>query len=292
MELVEPSVMLGLLNAFLGVSAAIFYGGSNLGFGILAILGVCMVQMCANLVDDYFDYKSGIDKETVKTRFSGGSAIVAKKKISAKSLLFMAAICATAAIAIGAYLSFYIPLIIPLVIVGGVITLFYANYITRIPFIAELSVMAAFLMAGIGSFIVTMGSPWKLPNALPVLIVGGLFGGVSLLVNEMPDRKIDKKFGRKSMSTLFLSDKKISRVFLFSQALVYLLAVYAVSSGFAPLRMLLLLFMLPVSYKVYIGIRDYKSAHSYERTMKLWALSSMVFLLVLALSYITAIVNL
>ena len=42
----------------------------------LALLGALLAHVSVNVLNDYFDYKSGIDLATQRTPFSGGSGIL------------------------------------------------------------------------------------------------------------------------------------------------------------------------------------------------------------------------
>ena len=64
-ETFEPTLLFGLLNSFLGIAAAAYYGHENFSLAVLVIVGVILAQIAVNLLNDYIDYKSGIDKETM-----------------------------------------------------------------------------------------------------------------------------------------------------------------------------------------------------------------------------------
>ena len=69
-------LILSVVLAFLGTSIAWYDGAFNPGYAILAFVGLLLTHISVNTLNDYFDYKSGIDLEVRRTPFSGGSGIL------------------------------------------------------------------------------------------------------------------------------------------------------------------------------------------------------------------------
>ena len=69
-------LLLSLVLAFLGTSIAWYDGYFHLGYAVLAFIGLLLAHISVNVLNDYFDYRSGIDLETRRTPFSGGSGIL------------------------------------------------------------------------------------------------------------------------------------------------------------------------------------------------------------------------
>ena len=78
-EVFEPTLFFGLLAALLGVAASWHYGTLKFSDGILAVIGIILAQIAVNLIDDYTDFSSGLDSDTEKTKFSGGSVLLGKE---------------------------------------------------------------------------------------------------------------------------------------------------------------------------------------------------------------------
>jgi 1,4-dihydroxy-2-naphthoate octaprenyltransferase len=286
MEILEPSLLLGLLSSFLGLSAAIRYGNANIFIGILSVAGVVLAQASANLIDDYIDYEDGIDRETIKTRFSGGSSLVAKGKVKSMSALFMGLACAVSAATIGAFVALSVPYVIPFIIMGAAIIVLYARYLTRIPFLAEPLVAVEFLFAAVGTFAVAHGSLAGTMHFLPIFVIGSMFGGIALLVNELPDRNVDRKYGRKTACIMLKTNGKMASYFLLWQMAIYAIAIASVASGVASAWFLALFALTPASYLVYRGMKEYRTPGSYERYMSIWAMSSVIFLSLMSAIYL------
>ena len=66
-------LLLSVVLAFLGTTIAWYDGDFHLGYAMLAFLGLLLCHISVNVLNDYFDYKSGIDLEAKRTPFSGGA---------------------------------------------------------------------------------------------------------------------------------------------------------------------------------------------------------------------------
>src|SRR4030042_4202682 len=70
-------LLLSVVLAFLGSAIAWDYDNVfHLGYALLAFFGLLLCHISVNVLNDYFDYTSGIDLEVRRTPFSGGSGIL------------------------------------------------------------------------------------------------------------------------------------------------------------------------------------------------------------------------
>ncbi|MFC1984813.1 hypothetical protein ACFLUW_00245, partial [Chloroflexota bacterium] len=65
-------LLLSVVLAFLGTCIAWYDGAFHLDYALLAFFGLLLAHISVNVLNDYFDYRSGIDLETKRTPFSGG----------------------------------------------------------------------------------------------------------------------------------------------------------------------------------------------------------------------------
>ena len=86
-EAVEPSLLMSFLLVSLGTAVAAREGFFNLAYYVLAIIGVTLTQNAVNVLNDYYDYKTGVDTATLKTPFSGGSKFLVSGQIRPNSAL-------------------------------------------------------------------------------------------------------------------------------------------------------------------------------------------------------------
>ena len=69
-------LILSVVLAFLGTSIAWYDGYFHLGYAVLAFVGLLLAHISVNLLNDYFDYRSGVDLEVKRTPFSGGGGML------------------------------------------------------------------------------------------------------------------------------------------------------------------------------------------------------------------------
>ena len=69
-----PFLILSPVCILLGAAAAYWSQGSiNMLYFLLAMIGGISAHICVNTLNEYFDYKSGLDSKTKRTPFSGVS---------------------------------------------------------------------------------------------------------------------------------------------------------------------------------------------------------------------------
>ena len=61
-----PFLPLSLILAFLGTCIAWYDGAFHLGHALLAFLGLLLAHISVDVLNEYFDYKSGVDLATQK----------------------------------------------------------------------------------------------------------------------------------------------------------------------------------------------------------------------------------
>ena len=292
-EIFEPSLLFGLLCALVGLSAAIYLDfTAGVVLGIVAIIGIVIAQIAVNLIDDYVDYKIGIDKETIKTKFSGGSSLVVDKKVSTNGILIIAIIALLISGVLGFYLLQFLNigvlyLVLILIVFGGISVIFYAKYFTHVPFFSEPFVTICFAVIGIGVYLVASNS---LTNVLWVFLLvcipSGLQVGVAMIANELPDRKADKKYGRRNIVIMLSSQKNYSGLYFIFQAIGYLLLGYGMVERFLPITFLILFALIPGMYLVGRGIENYKDPKTHEKVMGLNSIMAFLYIFLLSFAFL------
>src|SRR5215211_5592574 len=101
----RPKFLLSSLIASVnGIALASWkYSSFDLNYAILTIAGVFSLHASIDLLNDYWDYKRGIDKLTKRTGFSGGSGIIPENILSPQSVYKAAMLFLIIGITIGGY---------------------------------------------------------------------------------------------------------------------------------------------------------------------------------------------
>jgi len=253
----RPSfLLLPVVVAFLGTCIAWYDGFVNIAYAFLAFMGLLFCHISVNVLNEYFDYKSGIDFETVKTPFSGGSGILPSALLNPKRVFWFGLTSFLITIPIGIY--FVVAtgwLLLPILIIGAICILFYTPVITKLgwPEWAPGVGLGALPILGL-YYIQTATYTWP---AVVASIPSGMLVYNLLLLNEFPDTEADKKAGRKTLPIL-TGKTRASRVYSALTIIVYLWIVGGVVAGIMPPFSLIALLTLPFAIKAIKGALKYR----------------------------------
>lgn len=245
-------LLLSVVLAFLGTTVAWWYEGFfNLGFALLAFLGILLNHIAVNVLNDYFDEKSGIDRQTVRTPFSGGSGIIQANLMAPRQVLWLGIVAFALSVPIGIYFIMVKGLILlPLLLVAGLCVLLYTPLLTRLGWPEWAPGVGLGLLPVLGAYFVQAG------NYTAVAIVAAVPPGILvhnlLFLNEFPDEPADHKGGRKTLPVTIGKDRC---TWLYSALTVgvYLWLIGGVVFGKMPYPALLGLLTLPFAMKAIRG---------------------------------------
>ena len=181
-----------------GAAAAAWDGHFSWLHTILALIGLVVLHMAVNILNEWSDMRTGIDLETERTPFSGGSGTLPAGGMGSQTALVFGLACAAIGLGIGLW---FVPRIgtalVPIMALGAVCVFAYTDALARVG-IGEIA--AGFgLGAGsvIGTALVQDGS-WS--RAAIAASVPAFFMTFNLLLlNEFPDEAADRKGGRKNL---------------------------------------------------------------------------------------------
>lgn len=178
----------------------------------LALLGLLNFHVAVNALNEYSDYRRGIDEETEKTAFSGGSGTLPEGELEAQSALRLSLLAMAIGGAILAYLLYVVGFaLVPIVVVGVVTVVGYTDVLARM----GLGELAAGLGLGslpvFGTALVQDGSLEGITYAVGVPAFFLTFN--LLLLNEFPDEEPDRRGGRTNLIHL-LGRRSAARMYL------------------------------------------------------------------------------
>ena len=185
-----------------GAAAAAWDGAFSWLRTLLAVIGLVALHMAVNILNEWSDMRTGIDLETERTPFSGGSGTLPAGGMGSRTALVFGLACSGVGLAIGLWFLLKVGwLLLPILIAGAIAVLAYTDVLARIG-IGELA--AGFgLGAGpvIGSALV-QGGGWS--DAAAAASIPAFFMTFNLLLlNEFPDQQADRKGGRRNLVILF-----------------------------------------------------------------------------------------
>ncbi len=184
-----------------GAAAAAWNGSFSWLHTVLALVGMVVLHMAVNILNEWSDMRTGIDLNTERTPFSGGSGTLPAGGMSTRAALVFGLVCSAVGLAIGLW--FFAKLgwvLLPILVAGAVSVLAYTDVLARIG-VGEIA--AGFglgLGPVIGTALVQDGS-WS-TAAVAASIPAFFMTFNLLLLNEFPDEAADRAGGRRNLVIL------------------------------------------------------------------------------------------
>lgn len=237
--LAVPDAEPGLLNAF------------------LVLLGALAAHAGVNLLNEYYDFKSGLDQLTRRTPFNGGSGALVEHPAMALPVLGLGLGMLVFTVTVGAWFMFQSGIAILMIgLMGLALIVTYTQWLNRLPVVCLIAPglgFGIFMVVGTHIALVKHSSVLVLAVSLiPFFLVNNL-----LLVNQIPDVEADRKAGRHHYVIAY-GVEKAAKVYVVFMAAAYGLVLVYVASGLLPWLGLLALLGLPLSVYAAYGIRQYR----------------------------------
>ena len=261
-----PFLILAPVCVFLGMSTVVANQESiSLLALMLALLGAFLAHISVNTLNEYFDFKSGLDFETIRTQFSGGSGALPQNPEMVGSVLAVGLASSIILFMIGSYFVWQFGTgIIPVGITGLVIIATYTSWINKHPFLCLVApgLGFGFLMVA-GTQFVLQGEftplSW-LVAAVPFFLVNNL-----LLLNQYPDIKADAKAGRYHFPIAYGVKRSnlVYGLFALATAVVIIALILA---GHLPMLSLIALLPMPLAmFSLYGAVKHGEAIGSYPQ---------------------------
>jgi len=190
-------LMLSLSVVLLGASIA-YYESPEWSWSIFVavLVGAVLGHIAVNMLNEYQDFRSGLDSMTQRTPFSGGSGALNSQPQAANMVLKVFALIMLLLTTVGVFLIQQTGwLLLPLGLLGLVLIVGYTRYITKMPWLCLIAPGIAFgpIMV-VGTYYAlteTLSGLVVLLSLVPFFLVNNL-----LLLNQIPDLEADKEVGR------------------------------------------------------------------------------------------------
>jgi len=251
-----PFLLLPIALAFLGTSIAWWYDGVfHLGHALLAFLGLLLAHISVNALNEYFDYKSGVDLKTQRTPFSGGSGALPDGLVSAREALWLGWGSLIAIVPIGIYFTLIKGWqLFPLLIIAAICIIFYTPVILKHNWPEWAPGVGLGALPVLGIYFAQTGE-YTLPAIIASIIPGILVHNL-LLLNEFPDMEADATVNRKTLP-ITIGPRKAGIVYSALMIMMYVWIIGAVIAGQMPAFTLIALLTLPAAVKAIQGARNY-----------------------------------
>jgi 1,4-dihydroxy-2-naphthoate octaprenyltransferase len=176
------------------------------GYALLTYFGIMCLHISVDLLNDYSDFKRGIDTNTKRTRYSGGTGVIPENLINPKIIYFVGIVFLILGGLIGLYFVTVKGIVILILLSFAIISIYF--YSTNI-----VNAGLGELFVAVKGCMIVMGSYYIQSNIIDLTsvfvgIIVGLLSSVVLLVTSFPDYDADKKGGRRTL--VILSGKENS----------------------------------------------------------------------------------
>ena len=234
----------------LGIALAVYDGFFNLFYAVLSLTGVVFLHISVNVLNDYFDYRRGIDLHTRRTPFSGGSGLIPRGVLEAQSVYRLGIVSLIPSFGIAFYFTaVYGWIFIPLVLVAAISVLSYTPHLSRW--------MVGELFAGLnlGSLVV-LGAYFTQTGfygirAMAACVSPGILVCNLLLLNEFPDVEADLKGKRRNIPIVF-GRETASKIYGVLVVANYVSIILPTLGGVLPITSLLACSTIPFALKAVI----------------------------------------
>jgi len=213
---------------------------------VLTFFGVLALHASVDLLNDYWDFKRGIDNKTVKTKMSGGSGVLPEGLLDPKQVYRVGIIFLIIGALIGTYFVITDGLIIGIILAFAILSIYF--YSTKIVNwgLAEVFVTIKGTLIVIGTCYIQTSQI----NESMVLggIVVGVLSSFVLFITSFPDYDADKTKGRKTL-IISLGLKKSTTVFWLFPIVVYTITTVSIILNIFPVICLIIFLTVPLLIK-------------------------------------------
>ena len=219
---------------------------------VLTFAGVMALHASVDLLNDYWDYKRGIDTATKRTKMSGGTGVLPEGLLKPSSV-YRAGI---GFLILGSVIGFYFVLtdgiIIAVILSFAILSIYF--YSTKIvdSGLAEFFVAVKGTMIVLGTFFI-QSNQITLESILGGIVVGVL-SSLVLFIASFPDHDADKSKGRKTL-VITVGKKNATYLFWIFPTISYSLIILGISIGIFPILSFVTLFSIPLVIKAGLGLK-------------------------------------
>lgn len=248
-----PFLTATFVPILVGTAVAAHDGAVAFGLFLLTLLGASLFHLGTNVINDYFDHRSGADEANLTpTPFAGGSRLIQRGLIDPIRLRTWAVAMYLGGIAVGLLLVALRGWELAWFGVAG----FLLGYLYTAPPVRLAHRGLGELAVGLGfGPVMVLGAYWVQQQrwsgeaqlaSLPV----GLMIAAVLYINEIPDRMWDVKAGKRTLITR-LDPQAAVTGYAILMAAAYLAIVISVALGRLPAPTLLGFLTVPMAWKAY-----------------------------------------
>ena len=226
---------------------------------ILTFAGVISLHASVDLLNDYWDFKRGIDTKTKRTKMSGGTGVLPEGLLKPKSVYIVGIAFLILGAIIGIYFVIIFGITIGLILGFAILSvIFYSTKIVNWG-LAEVFVTIKGTLIIVGTYYIQSQSI----DDFTILagIVVGVLSSLVLFVTSIPDHDVDKEKGRRTLIIIFGKANAV-KTFLIFPILAYGIIIYGVVSGLFPIYSLIVLLAKPFLIMAILHLKDLEKSEN------------------------------
>ena len=247
-------LLASVISVSLGLSLA-WYAGSSIDIfhALLTFAGVISLHASVDLLNDYWDFKRGIDTKTKRTKMSGGTGVLPEGLLKPKSVYLAGIGFLILGAIIGIYFVMIFGITIGLILGFAILSVYF--YSTKIINwgLAEVFVTIKGTLIVIGTFFIQ--SQGIDDFSIFAGIVVGLLSSLVLFVTSIPDHDVDKEKGRRTLIIIFGKSNSVKTFSIFP-ILIYGVIIFGVMTGLFPVYSLIVLLAKPFLILAILHLKD------------------------------------
>ena len=247
-------LLASVISVSLGLSLA-WYAGSSIDIfhALLTFAGVISLHASVDLLNDYWDFKRGIDTKTKRTKMSGGTGVLPEGLLKPKSVYLAGIGFLILGAIIGIYFVMIFGITIGLILGFAILSVYF--YSTKIVNwgLAEVFVTIKGTLIVVGTFFIQ--SQGIDDFTIFAGIVVGLLSSLVLFVTSIPDHDVDKEKGRRTLIIIFGKSNSVKTFSIFP-ILIYGVIIFGVMTGLFPVYSLIVLLAKPFLILAILHLKD------------------------------------
>ena len=257
-------------------------GEFDFGYALLTYFGILCLHISVDLLNDYSDYKRGIDTNTKRTKFSGGTGVIPDNLINSKLIYMAGIIFLILGGLVGLYFVTIKGIIILILLTFAIISIyFYSTNIVNAG-LGEIFVAIKGCMIVLGSYYIQ--SDTINITSVYVGITVGLLSAVILLVTSFPDYNADKNSGRRTL-VILMGKKNSVKLFAIIISITYAMIMSGSIIGIIPVYSVIGLLSMPFAVKAISKLRKFNESTQLVSSMSNSIIYSRLCGILLAFSF-------
>jgi len=218
----------------------------------LTFAGVMALHASVDLLNDFWDFKRGIDTKTKRTKMSGGTGVLPEGLLKPSSVYRAGVAFLIIGAAIGGYFVFTDGFTIAIILGFAILSIYF--YSTKIvdSGLGEFFVAVKGSMIVIGTLFIQSGQI-TIESILAGIIVGSL-SSLVLFIVSFPDHDADKSKGRKTL-VIVVGKQNAVKLFWIFPLISYCTILIGVTLELFPILSLISFIGIPLMIKSGLGLK-------------------------------------